>query len=156
MDKENRDYAWKYFSLHADQRLKTFHFFVVLSALISGATLTIVKSADNIAYAIPMTYILSFLAFIFWKLDQRNRGLIKHAEDALKSIEKTYTDPENTNKRSIKLFLEEETKTRKNKQSYSIIDMQLSYSNCFNSVFFVFGFIAFIFGTAILIISVMK
>ena len=26
-----RDYAWKYFSMHADQRLKTFGFYVTLS-----------------------------------------------------------------------------------------------------------------------------
>jgi len=32
-----RDYAWGYFVVHADQRMKLFNFFLVLSGLILGA-----------------------------------------------------------------------------------------------------------------------
>jgi len=162
MIKENMDYAWKYFSLHADQRLKTFHFFVVLSALISGATIAIIKNATNSLYAFPMAYLLTFLAIVFWKLDQRNKALIKHAEKALKELEKIKIKDAD---QMIKLFSDEEatTVTRKNhlklvkeeafsyKKLRSYFETPLSYSDCFNSVFFVFGSIGLIIGSTLLI-----
>ena len=112
--KDYREYAWKYFSLHADQRLKTFHFFVVLSAIISGAILTITKDVTNVSYAAPMAYLLSFLAFIFWKLDQRNSELIKHGENALKAIENS-GKLFDSKSRAVLLFSEEEMKTKNKK-----------------------------------------
>lgn len=149
--KEYRDYAWKYFSIHADQRLKTFHFFVVLSAIISGAIITITKDVTNIAYAAPMSYLLSFLAFIFWKLDQRNRELIKNGENVLKAIERKYTEDDRSMS-ELQLFLVEEEKTN-NKSlfpSVPLLDAHFSYSNCFNLVFFVFGVGSFVIGTILL------
>ena len=35
--KEARSYAWHYFALHADQRMKLFNLFLILSGLILGA-----------------------------------------------------------------------------------------------------------------------
>ncbi len=43
-----RDYAWKYFSMHADQRLKTFNFHVTLSTLIAGAFVAFLKDATRV------------------------------------------------------------------------------------------------------------
>jgi hypothetical protein len=34
---ELRDQAWKYFALHADQRLKAFNFYLILCTVIAGA-----------------------------------------------------------------------------------------------------------------------
>lgn len=33
---EIHDYVWKYFQIHADQRLKTFNFYMILCTLISA------------------------------------------------------------------------------------------------------------------------
>jgi hypothetical protein len=35
--KEQRDYAWNYFQIHASQRMSSFNFFVVIAALLSSA-----------------------------------------------------------------------------------------------------------------------
>lgn len=84
LQKELREYAWNYFSLHAEQRLKTFHFFVILSTVITGAVLTIIKDFKNVEYAAPLAFLLPIFSFVFWKLDLRNKELIKHGENALK------------------------------------------------------------------------
>jgi hypothetical protein len=156
MDREEisewREYAWKYFSLHAEQRLKTFHFFVVLSTVISGAILTIIKDMSNAAYAAPMCYLLSFLAFIFWKLDQRNRELIKHGESALQSLEKD-TMASVPEPASVHLFVSEEGKTNAKKRfpKAPLMSAHFSYTNCFNWVFFVFGVGGFFLGCFLLV-----
>lgn len=151
--KEYREYAWKYFSLHAEQRLKTFHFFVVLSAVIIGAILTIIKDSHNVSYAALMAYLLSFLAFIvFWKLDQRNKELVKHGESALKEIE-GHVKLTDGSMNSVHLFSSEEEKTARKKRFPRAPAMQahFSYTNCFNWVFLVFGIGGFVLGTLLLI-----
>ena len=153
--KEYREYAWKYFSLHAEQRLKTFHFFIVLSAIISGAILTIYKDIDNVSYVAPMLYLLSFLTFIFWKLDQRNKELIKRGESALKAIENNIELTDDKMK-TVCLFSSEATKTATKKRfpNVSIFKAHFSYTNCFNWVFFAFGMGSFVFGTLLLIFDI--
>ena len=88
--REMRDYAWKYFALHADQRIKTFNFFLIMCTLIIGGLITLLRDAQHVTAKAPCAIGigLTFIAFIFWKLDHRNRELIRHAEDALKVIEK--------------------------------------------------------------------
>lgn len=157
MDKEElleqREYAWKYFSLHAEQRLKTFHFFIMLSAIISGAIFTISKDMPNISLASPICYLLSFLAFIFWKLDQRNKELIKHGELALKEIEEHVKQKYEIMK-EIYLFSNEiEITNNKNKfPKAPLIYSHMSYSDCFNLVFFIFGFGGIVIGSLLLMI----
>lgn len=127
-----RDYGWNYFSLHAEQRLKTFHFFIALSAVIYGAIFTILKDLNNGMYIIPVVMLQTFLSFIFWKLDQRNRELIKHAENTLKFIEKSTAKDDDE---ILNLFsTEEENTIRKNETR-----IYCSYSRCFNLVFLAFG-----------------
>lgn len=153
-ENELRDYIWNYFSLHSEQRLKTFHFFVIISTLIVGATLTILKDIDSLIYSAPMAFLLAFIAFIFWKLDQRNIALIKHSEDALKELESGMKIPAHFNKpEQLRVFTNEELKTNnKNKaKNILLLNAHLSYRNCFNSVFFVFGASGFVFGLIVTI-----
>ncbi|MFA6191716.1 MAG: hypothetical protein WC665_05120 [Sulfurimonas sp.] len=129
---EDRNYAWQYFTTHAEQRLKTFHFFIIIMTLLIGTIFTLIK-LENTFLIILMAALMSFFSFIFWKLDQRNRELINHAQCALKKIEK---------KSNIKLFLEESEKTEKQKEAKkdsSFFNRHYSYSDCFNSVFKLFG-----------------
>lgn len=154
-NKENREYAWKYFNLHAEQRLKTFHFFVVLSAVISGTILAIIKDISNVSYAAPMAYLLTFLAFIFWKLDQRNKELIKFGENALKSLENNIELDAN-DIGSVQLFTKEEIQTDKKKRfpKVPLIYAHFSYTDCFNWVFFVFGLGGLLTGTMLLFVDI--
>jgi hypothetical protein len=84
---ELRDYAWKYFSTHADQRLKSFNFFLTLYTFAFGGLILLVKDAHSPLLGALAGVLLSFLAFIFWKLDVRNRELIAYGEAALKHLE---------------------------------------------------------------------
>ena len=84
---EIRKYAWSYFSLHAEQRLKTFNFFILISAFIFTSMAALVRVV-GISYwmSLPM-FAISLLAYAFWQLDMRNRELVGVAEEALKDIE---------------------------------------------------------------------
>ena len=132
--KELRDYAWDYFSLHADQRLKTFHFFILISAFIFTSCAALARIIGvSFWMAIPM-FSISLLAFAFWKLDKRNKQLVRVGEEALKEIESNLIAQDV----SIKLcpFINEQLSTAelKDKKKNS-----LSYSMCFGFVFFGFG-----------------
>ena len=131
-----RDHAWKYFLLHADQRIKTFNFFLILCALISGALTTILKDANDIKVGIPLALLLTFLSFIFWKIDLRNKQLISHGENALKCLEDLYEVIDESNAPNLlKVFNCEEQKTKRLKQN----SFYFTYSTCFHLVFLVFG-----------------
>lgn len=133
---EIQDYAWKYFQMHGEQRLKTFNFYLILCTLISGALTAIIKDADDIRVGIPLALLLSFFSFIFWRLDLRNKQLIEHGEKALKHIENEYgIENELGNSHVLKIFNNEEIVTKKLKQDTFFF----TYSTCFHLVFLLFG-----------------
>ncbi len=137
------DYAWKYFALHADQRIKTFNSFLVLCTLVTGGLIAVLKDADDPSFATPLALLLPFLSFVFWKLDQRSRQLVHHAEAALKRLESTCfdvsDDPDGPN--VLKVFSREEsvTATLKARRNWNPFTKFFSYSTCFRAVFLAFG-----------------
>jgi drug/metabolite transporter (DMT)-like permease len=63
---ETREYVWRYFSLHADQRLKTFHFYLILVTVVLGGALTFLKDAKTPpAVAAPVSILLPVLSLFF-------------------------------------------------------------------------------------------
>lgn len=140
--RELREHAWSYFVLHADQRLKTFHFYLIFATLIAGAIVTIVRDGKSFAAAGVLALLLAFLSFVFWKLDKRNKQLIKHGEDAIKLIERRSGLPDQGEEpHRLKLFLHEEYTSAKLKRFPHTWPWlaHFSYSTCFNAVFLVFG-----------------
>jgi hypothetical protein len=88
MNKVFRDYAWKYFALHADQRLKTFQFFITLATALIGGTLIFLRyDESHHKWIAVLGFLLCFLAFVFWKLDHRTSALVKNGENALKFLD---------------------------------------------------------------------
>jgi hypothetical protein len=133
-----RKQVWDYFQLHASQRMTVFNFYIVLSSLIATGYISSSKSDSNLHSAQPaLAALLCLFAFVFWKLDQRTKFLIKHAERALKYFERT--DPVD---KVARVFTQEELETnlRKVKGWHRIMfwKWQLSYSDCFNFVYFCF------------------
>ncbi|MGO9571874.1 MAG: hypothetical protein ACLP5H_30485 [Desulfomonilaceae bacterium] len=140
-----RKQAWNYFSVHAGQRLTTFNFYIVISALLSTGLLT----TFNKDYQSPLLGLLvgSFLplfSFVFYKLDERNRELIRGAEAALRFFEdqSQYAD-EGETPHVTKIFCREDCETEKKKAAHSssIWDRHFSYSDCLNWVFRSFALI---------------
>lgn len=83
------DYAWRYFALHARQRVVMFNFFLLGSSfLASGYGLLIREQfywhAAVVAIVGVLVGVISFL------LDYRNHQLVGLGEQALKSVEQEY------------------------------------------------------------------
>jgi hypothetical protein len=141
--KEQRDYAWDYFQLHAGQRMSTFNYFIVLAALLTtGLAGTFVKDFKWNMVSTVLGLGLMVVSFAFWKLDQRVRFLIKHAESSLRQIEQKWTDEVARDGAFFaNLFCKEQTETDRNRgqQNYRFWAWDLSYSNCFEIVYCFFG-----------------
>ena len=146
--KEIWEYAWNYFQMHATQRISVFNFFVVLAALMtSGLVTTFGLNLQAHLLGIAIGVLLMMISFVFWKLDQRTRFLIKNSENALKIIEETFPVPHcQDTPHEVQLFKLEEYKTDKIKTTRPgwFWRRQLSYSESLNLVYLLFGSFGFI------------
>lgn len=146
-----REYIWKYFALHSEQRLKTFHFFVILSTVVSGATAAVIKGSTDVSFSSPLLFLLAFLAFVFWKLDRRNYELIQHAESVLKALEYANLTEGDSDVGQFLFVSEQEKKdAHSNNRNGSLANVSFSYSDCFTLVFFVFGVCGFVLGVLVI------
>lgn len=122
------EHAWRYFQLHAGQRITVFNYFIVFSGLIlTGLASTIQASPRLSSVGIILGLLLSFLSFVFWKLDQRTSFLIKHAEDLIKTIEPA----------AATLFLGEAARTEDAKKEKGL----WTYGKVFRTIFLVLGLV---------------
>jgi len=138
MDKElrqeYREYAWKYFELHADQRLKAFHFFIIFATLLIGAFATLLqRSGLQLAYVLlPLS--LMFLSFVFWKLEERTRMLVKNGEDALKYLDAEALRSETVLFQNLALF-DADDRNVEELRNTNLWHDHFSYSRCFRWVY---------------------
>jgi len=140
-------YVWCYFQLHAEQRLKTFEFYIVMATVLLSGYGVSLKETDLKPISVVLGILLTILSFVFWKLDIRNKQLIKNAEQALKTIENECL-PENSGDTPniFKLLNYDDFKTKQEKEKTSRFFWQkhFSYSKCFNTMFFVFAILGII------------
>ena len=88
-DKE-MEHLWRYFALHAQQRISIFNFFVVLSGVISAAIGGALEANRPLTtFVVILGLLLPLLSFVFWRLDQRNSDLVKISERALRRSEES-------------------------------------------------------------------
>ncbi len=88
---QQRTYAWNMFSLYTNQRFKLFQTFLALTVSI----IVFMKfSAGNVFYLMLLSFVESYLAYLFWKLDGRMEDLIGHAKNALLEVEHLSELPE--------------------------------------------------------------
>lgn len=122
-DKDVLDLIWKYFEHHGNQRLTHINFFTVLSSALIISQFTIINSQKVVCY-IPMILgvIQCIISFVFYKIDDRTKFLVKHAEETITEIERHYNfyNDKEYSKR-LRLFTNEVTATREARQ----------YSKCF-------------------------
>ncbi len=137
------DHAWKYFELHANQRITLFRFYIIfLSLFTTGMIFLIIRfPLESIVHECSAIFIsLFFIAatIIFWFLDTRNKNLIHHAEEALRKLEDNHfykcdkdTKADNLQCKEINkfaLFNIENTKTKEN------CDL-LRHTFCFRAIY---------------------
>ncbi|MGU3389003.1 hypothetical protein ACLBYG_31240 [Methylobacterium sp. D53M] len=82
------EHLWRFFALHAQQRISVFNFFVVLSGVLATAIGGGIQAGRPMALLVTVLGVLLILvSFVFWKLDQRGSDLIKLSESALRAGE---------------------------------------------------------------------
>ena len=88
---KNFEHAWRYFQLHAAQRITVFNYFLIISGVgASGLAATLQGSQRFSSLGIALGLLLILVSFVFWKLDQRTAFLITRAEIVLIEIEKSF------------------------------------------------------------------
>ena len=84
------DYAWKWFSFHADQRTKMFNYMLALFGLFAAAIATTLDKPGMGNLTPWLCWLAALLALIFALIDTRNRTLVWFGEDVLISLEKEF------------------------------------------------------------------
>lgn len=137
-EKEAFEHLWKYFSLHADQRMKTVNFFIVISGVLIAAIVRAYTSDNMNWYVSGCSLLVTLLSYIFYRIDCRNKDLIKLSEQALIEWEKQYLSSEKAE--CCKLFSNEKIKTEQSRTN----DLYLTYSNALNILFSLVGIAGFL------------
>jgi hypothetical protein len=145
-----RKQAWDYFALHAQQRLTTLNFYVVLSSALTAA---IVASFQK-DFKFPLLrgvagFLLAVFSYAFWRLDVRNRWFIKRAEAALSAFELGHRqDDWSSPHLPVEFLFSDERRHEKRRNDSKGTVRQLlvpqSYSDVFNMLFWLFGVAGFI------------
>ncbi len=139
-----RQHAWEYFHYHASQRLTTFHFYIIICSIVATGYLTAIKDSNTKPLGIILGLLLPFLSFIFWKLDTRNKQMIKNAEAAIRHLEAESALEDVPEKPHVlKVFTFEEAQSRRLREQNSVWPWKrhYTYSRCFGCVFIVLGFL---------------
>jgi len=89
------EHAWKYFEIHANQRMQMFNYYIAISTAITAGLATSFQVGYKLSMlGIVMGLLLMLVSFIFSKLDARTSFLIKHAEQSLKKFELAVNSPD--------------------------------------------------------------
>lgn len=132
MNIEEKNYLWQHFVFNAEQRLKAFNFFVVLSVFANGGVFAAVDKDSHGALFLLVGVFVVILSVVFWVIDARSQALLQLAVPGLKEFEKQF--PEHS-----RLFARDSSRTKQH----------LRYTNAFRALFvlqLVFGFCVIVYG----------
>lgn len=63
------EHIWKYFELHAQQRMTVFNFYIAITGLLAaGIGVTLQQGGKYVLFTSLMGVFVAFISFIFWKL----------------------------------------------------------------------------------------
>ena len=89
---DEKQLIWDHFKFNAEQRLKGFNFFVLLSIFADGGVFTALEKGLNHRLLIIPGVFIALLSIVFWLVDTRSRQLINLTIPALKEIESSFPD----------------------------------------------------------------
>lgn len=78
---------WEHYRFNAEQRLKGFNFFVVLSMFAEGGIFTAVEKGFHPLSLALLGGFVVILVVVFWLVDARSRQLLSLATPGLKALE---------------------------------------------------------------------
>jgi len=135
IESEIRNHLWSYFSLHAQQRMGAFQFFITLETGLIGAGLFILQSKSQFAnsfWALMIGPMIVMLAFVFWKIDQRTKDLIAKGEQGLKELEIFFM----ANSSVVRQFpFASDPQSTGLVKTFPLMQGRLTYSKSFGTVF---------------------
>ena len=144
-DRELRKQAWDFFQMQSGQRLATFNFYVVISSLLCTGLAASFKAESNNPYlGVSFGCLLALFSMAFWKIDHRNKTLIRGAEDTLKFFEKSspFHLGSGIPHLAIRFLREEfETEEKRASRTWNVWSNGYSYSECFGFIFSVFSLV---------------
>lgn len=145
--KEARAYAWAYFALHADQRMKIFNFFIVLAGIILGALSAMRGVFPEAKLLAGFPVLLVFVSFVFWRLEVRTRWLVRNGETALRFLDEQWSVgplPDGT-PHFMRLFdRDEHFRSALGSRWWTKCKIPISYGDCFRLTYLVSGLIGVI------------
>ena len=83
------EYAWRWFDLHAKQRVSMFNFFLLSVGALATAYGLLLREQLYVVAALA-AFIGAFVSLVSCLLDRRNHELVKIGEEALKKVEKAH------------------------------------------------------------------
>jgi hypothetical protein len=89
---DGTQFIWEHFKFNAEQRLKGFNFFVLLSIFANGGVFTAIEKQLHFFLLLLLGLFIVILALVFWLVDARSRNLLKLTIPALKEIESTFPE----------------------------------------------------------------
>ena len=89
---DGKDLVWDHFKFNAEQRLRGFNFFVVLSIFADGGVFTAVGQGLDARLIVLLGLLVMLLAGVFWLIDARSHQLLQITIPALKEIEAEFPE----------------------------------------------------------------
>lgn len=140
-----REYAWKYFSMHADQRFKTFGFYVTLATVITGLLVARLKETTDWRGLSILAFLLTFMTLVFWRFELRNKQLVRNGEAALRYLDSLLrVENEGGVPHVLRIVARDDYLSGQGEDSPK--KRRWTHSSCFNAVFLVFGLSSLLFG----------
>ena len=124
---EVADFAFKWFQLHADQRLKVFNFFLVIAGICVAGFFTAMQAKNSVAASF-ISLVLVVVCICFKQLDLRTAQLVEIGEDYLR--EWLEGKSKKVSSANVNLIAKADVKRR-----------CLSYRQVFNLLFLIFGLV---------------
>jgi hypothetical protein len=84
--------VWDHFKLNAEQRLKSFNFFLLVAIFVNGGVINAIDKKLSPALLMLLGTFLCVLSLVFWLADTRSKNLLKLSVDALLEMESSYNE----------------------------------------------------------------
>lgn len=143
-----RGYLWSYFTLHADQRLRMFNYYLLASTVLFGAFANVYKVENPPLGICVLPFLLTLCSFIFWKLDLRTKYMIKNAEIGIIEIDKILLAEQYDKSNPLNIFEYDDFSIQHQGRKKGWF---FSYSDCFNLFFLLNGLLGFVIGVVCLL-----
>jgi len=89
---DRTQFVWDHFKFNAEQRLKGFNFFVLLSIFANGGVFTALEKQLQPFLLMLLGVFIIVFAIVFWLVDSRSRNLLNLTIPALKEIESSFPE----------------------------------------------------------------